>query len=124
MAWELEHDDELQLVQLTMSGKFTDAEIKECASARIAMGKEKGVTRFIIDANGLEPSGLTFAIYDVPSNLYTEHGMERSVRIAVLATESSAAKEMAQFYENVSFNRGWNAKAFEDRESAIEWLLE
>lgn len=120
--WKVEYNDELKIIQTTMSGEFSDADILECASERIALGKEKGVTKFIIDAIDMQLSGSTLAIYDVPAYIYPRNRMPRITRIAVLSSDSSSSKPIVQFFENVSINRGWNAKIFNDHESAIEWL--
>ena len=122
MPWKVEYLDDLDIVQLTISGDFSDQDVKAAAPARIAMGRDKGTTRFIIDAVEMELTGSTFAIYDVPANVYVEEGMERTARIAVLTANSSSSKEIVQFYENASVNRGWNVSAFMDREEAIAWL--
>ena len=122
MVWKVEYIAELEIVELTMSGTFTDDDIKDAASARIAAGKENGATRFIIDAIDMQLTGSTFSIYDVPAKLYSETKMERTSRIAVLTTATSASREIVEFYENVSVNRGWNARAFDDRDTAITWL--
>jgi chorismate mutase len=122
VPWKVEYLDDLDIVQLTISGDFSDQDVKAAAPARIAMGRDKGTTRFIIDAVEMELTGSTFAIYDVPANVYVEEGMERTARIAVLTANSSSSKEIVQFYENASVNRGWNVSAFMDREEAIAWL--
>jgi hypothetical protein len=122
VPWKGEYLDDLDIVQLTISGDFSDQDVKAAAPARIAMGRDKGTTRFIIDAVEMELTGSTFAIYDVPANVYVEEGMERTARIAVLTANSSSSKEIVQFYENASVNRGWNVSAFMDREEAIAWL--
>jgi len=124
MTWTVTYNDELNIVELTISGEFSDEDIKAAAPARIAMGKEHGVTRFIIDAIDMELTGTTFSIYDVPAKTYPEEGMGRTTRIAVLTSASSAASEIAQFFENVSVNRGWNVRAFHERKEAIAWLQE
>lgn len=123
MTWTVTYIDELEIVELNISGEFTDEDVRAAAPARIAMGKERGVTKFIIDAIDMELTGTTFSIYDVPARVYPENSMERTTRIAVLTTKaSSASREIVQFYENVSVNRGWNVKAFHDRDDAIKWL--
>ncbi|MDH3430516.1 MAG: STAS/SEC14 domain-containing protein [Gammaproteobacteria bacterium] len=122
MAWTVNYIDELEVVELTISGEFTDEDIKAAAYARIAMGKEHGVTHFIIDAVEMDLTGTTFSIYDVPARIYSEENMQRKSRIAVITSPDSASRNIAEFFENVSVNRGWNAKVFVERKDAIEWL--
>lgn len=123
MTWTIEYQDNLQVVVLTYSGNISGAEIKAAATARIAMGKEKGVSKFLVDTRNIETDeSSTFDIYDLPSKVYPEQKVEHSDHIAVVIPESHAARRMVQFYEDVSVNRGWRVKTFEDHDDALEWL--
>jgi hypothetical protein len=123
MTWKISYSDDLQAVVLTYSGIITGSDIKDAAKARINLGKEKGVTKFLIDTREiLVDDSSTFDIYDIPSRVYQEQKVEHSVRIAVVLPESHEARRMVEFYENVSVNRGWKVKTFDDRDNAIEWL--
>ena len=124
MTWAIEYDDDLQIVVLTYSGKTTGEDIKEAAAARIAMGKEKGVNKFLIDAGKVETeASATLSIYEVPEDLYLRQEANRKSRIAVIRPESSVSREMVEFYETACLNLGWLVKVFQDRDNAVEWLL-
>jgi hypothetical protein len=123
MAWTVEYNDVLQIVELTYSGRTTGEEIKEAAASRMSMGKQKGVTKFLIDTRKVEADGsATLDIYDVPDKMYPKEHVQYTNRIAILEPESSTSREMVKFYENACVNRGWLVKTFQDRESAVKWL--
>ena len=50
MAWEVEYLKELDIVQQTWSGRTVGADFKRAATARVALGKDKGTSKFLIDA--------------------------------------------------------------------------
>lgn len=123
MVWKVEYDDKLQIVVLTYSGKTKGEDIKEAAAARIAMGKEKGVTNYLIDTRKIATEGSsTFDIFTLPSKMYPDKRVESRSRIAVIIPELPTEREMVQFYEDVCFNRGWMVKTFQDHDSALKWL--
>ena len=125
MTWTLEHNDDLKIVVLTYKGKVTGADIKEAATARIQMGNQKNITRFLIDTQEVESNeSATMDIYELPSDIYQEKQCEYESHIAVVEPKSSKSKAMVRFFENVCVNRGWLVKTFQDCSSAVKWLQE
>lgn len=123
MTWNLEYRDDLRIVVLTYSGKVSGAEIKEAAAARIDLGKQKGVTRFLIDTKEVEADeSATLSIYEIPAKIYPEKNVERTSHIAILGPESSLSKKMVTFFVTACVNRGWLVSTFQDYQNAIEWL--
>ena len=123
MTWNLEYRDDLEIVVLTYSGKVCGTDIKEAASARIDMGKQKGITRFLIDTREIEvDESATMSIYELPTSIYPDEENGRISRIAIIGPKSSESKTMVRFFENACVNRGWLVNTFQDYESAIEWL--
>jgi len=123
MKWNLEYRDDIQIIVLTYFGEVTAADIKEAAVARIDLGKQKGVARFLIDTRKVEADEFaTTGIYDIPASVYPEKQVERTGRIAILSPESSVSKKMVKFFENCCTNRGFLVQTFQDYKSAIEWL--
>ena len=123
MKWKTEYNDELQIVELTYEGNITGKDIKEAAVARIAMGRQKGVTRYLIDTRKVQTdSSATIDIYDVPTRIYPDECVSHTSHIAVIKPELPETSDMVSFYVNACMNRGWLVKTFEDRDSAIKWL--
>jgi len=125
MPWSLQHIENLQIVELTISGHVSGDELKEAAAARIALGKERGVHKYIINARHIDaPESATPEVYDIPTRMYAEKKLSRASQIAVIAPLSSESMWVTGFYEDICVNRGWRVHTFLDRDLAIDWLQE
>lgn len=125
MAWTVEYSDKFGIVILTYTGRVTGRDIQEAAAARIDLGKQKGVTKFLIDTKCVEADeSATFDIYDIPNKLYNEKAVLHESNLAIIKPDSEESMEMVRFFETTCLNRGWTARIFKDRESAISWLEE
>lgn len=123
MPWNLEYSERLQIVELTINGRVTGNELKEAAAARIALGLELGVGKYIINARHIDaPESTTPAVYEIPTRTYPEKNLPRDSQIAVIAPISREAMWITGFYEDICVNRGWRVRTFLDRDRAIEWL--
>jgi len=124
MVWKVAHHDDLQIVELTISGSVTGRELLEAAASRIDLGRETGITNFLIDGTELTPSrSITLEILEIPEKTYFEEGMERTSRIAAVVPRKPESHWIAECYENASVNRGWHVQWFLNRHDAIGWLL-
>ena len=95
----------------------------EAASARIAAGKEKNTTDFMIDAEQMIVSrSATMDLFKIPTQVYQDNEAERSSRIAVIKPIDPDSQWIAKFYDDLCTTRGWTAKIFTDREAALNWL--
>lgn len=122
MAYTLEYNRTLGIVELVFSGSHTQAESRESAAKAIALGKEHGDAHALVDATETELSVSILDLLDLPDRHYVEHDMSRRIKVAVLPPKNPGAKEDAWFFENTCRNRGWQVSLFANREDAIEWL--
>ncbi len=123
MGWQADFINDLHIVELTLAGELTGEELQASAAARIALGDEKGVTDFIINARDLvAPRDATLAVYEIPARLYPEKNMPRDARIAVVIPTDPESSWIVQFYEDLCVNRGWRVFMAPHRESALGWL--
>lgn len=123
MTWTLEYSDELDIVVLTYKGKTTGFDLKEASTARIALGREKGVSKYLIDTTEVEvSSSATSDVLDLPDKVYSDKQVDYSSRIAIIEPKSAESRKMVKFYEDACVNRGWLVKMFKDRPSALGWL--
>ena len=124
MSWKVEYDEALGIVVDTYVGKSSGKDFKDVAKKRIALGREKGVEKTLIDALRMETdSSTTFDVYDIVEHMYNEEGRRANWKIAITTPVSSAAREQVCFYVNVCKNRGWIIEEFTKRNEALEWLL-
>ncbi len=123
MPWNAKHNETLQLIEVVYTGLTTARDLQEATSKCIAMGKEKGINRFLVDSEGLELSASFVDVFELCDKKYTAEKADRLSRIAVVLPRSTEAQEVARFYETVCRNRGWMANVVSTRQEAIDWLL-
>ena len=125
MTWTVEYDGTRQIIIDTCVGPCSGQDIRDIATKRIALAKEVGSTRTLLDISKAVASSSTISdIYDIVDELYSREGSRVKWKIAIARPESPAAREQASFYVMVCQNRGWRVKDFTERKEAIEWLLQ
>ena len=125
MSWTVDYDEALGIVVDTYVGRSSGKDFKAVAKKRIALGREKGTTKTLIDASRLEVEPLiSFDVYDIVTHMYSEEGSRSSWKIAITTPESPAAREQVRFYVIACKNRGWKIEEFAERKDALKWLLE
>ena len=122
MPWTVSHDPTLQIIELVLSGQVTADELHESTSQCIALGRERGTSRFLISTADMKLGASLIDIYTLPSEQYIEEEADRFGRVAVVPSDSPEVREAARFYETVCINRGWMVQVFEDRGEAVAWL--
>ena len=124
MPYSVKHDPLLGIVEATFTGLIAGADLRKATTECIALQKQTGARRFLIDLNGWELGASTLDIYDLPDKQYGEEDLDIHSRIAVILPTTGKTREAALFYEAACRNRGWHTKVLPDRQSAIEWLKE
>ncbi len=123
MVWQLDLDNDAQIVVLTFNGLVTGPELQAAAKARIEFGKQNNVDRYIIDAaEMIAPKSTIIDVLDIPNEVYEAKQMARSSLIAVIRPRNPASAWIAEFYENASVLRGWRVRTVDDYEAAAHWL--
>jgi len=122
MPWELDYNEGLGLIELKLIGVVSGPALRDATTEGIALAKQLGAARAIIDATLQEQTGSVTDLYDLPRQ-YDEEGLDRRVCIALLLPVDHNLHEIADFFETVCVNRGWNVSNFDSREPALEWLL-
>ena len=122
MAWTHEYNSTLRLVEVVFTGDTTGRDLHEATTKAISLSKERGITRFLVDAAELKLSAPLIDIIDLPDKQYVEEGLDRRSRVALITPISPRGKEAAQFYETVCYNRGWQVQLFTTRDEAMAWL--
>jgi hypothetical protein len=123
MVWQVNLDEDLQVIVLSFSGLVTGPELVEAAAARIQLGQEHGIDKYIIDAaEMIAPKSTIMDVLDIPKEVYFEKEMQRTSLIAVVRPGNPASAWIAEFYENASILRGWRVRTFDDSQAAQQWL--
>ncbi|MHC4624374.1 MAG: hypothetical protein ACYS4W_10795 [Planctomycetota bacterium] len=92
--------------------------VKEYAKEIIGTASKHNCKRFLNDMREAQLDLSTIEIYEIPGFLDAA-GLDRTSKRALVV---SRQPEDYRFFENVSINRGYNVKVFEDMDEAMNWL--
>ena len=112
------------IVELTFTGPISGTDMHAASSETIALQKRTGLTLFLVDAGSWTLTAATADIYKLPAETYGRENVDPRTRIAIVTPRDASARQGALFYEDACRNRGWNARVFDDRAAAVEWLLQ
>ena len=121
MEWTITLNEENQYVEVVTRGVADrDGSIDMAKATSIAMSKNRIKNALIDHGNINSVSGGIVEIYDRPKEL-KEIGTIEGIMVAEVVKPEH--KEFFNFLETVCVNRGYSFSIFEDRKSALEWLL-
>ena len=121
MEWTVSFLPDEQIVVIQTHGVADEAGSLEMAKSIARTMSEYNAERCLIDHSGIHSvSGAVIKIYYRPQEL-REVGIPSKVRIAEVVLP--AHKAHFDFFETVCRNRGFDFRIFNERESAIQWLV-
>jgi hypothetical protein len=120
--WTVACNSTLSIIEIVHTGLTTGQDLREAASEAISLSKEKGITRFLIDALDVELSASITDVFHLPAVQFEAEKVDRLSRIALVLPKLPKGKEAADFWETACINRGWLARTFAKSAEAIEWL--
>jgi hypothetical protein len=123
MTQILGYKSKLRIIELVYTGNTTGLDLRESTSKAIALDKEKGSLKFLVDATEIELTASIFDLYDLPARHYHEENLDRQSHVAVILPKRPKEQKDAQFYETACVNRGWFVKLVSNREEGIDWLM-
>jgi hypothetical protein len=121
MEWTMSFLPDQQTVVIQTQGVADETDSLEMArSIAKTMGQYQAM-RCLIDHSAISSvSGTTVGIYDRPQSL-REIGIPAKIKIAEVVLPDH--QEHFSFLETVCRNRGFSFRIFDDRQSAIQWLM-
>jgi len=123
MSWQVKFDDEHRVIFLYYGADISKKDIRESIVAVVEIIRDKDVRKILTDfTECLSLSLSTFDIYQLPTE-YKTAGLNVSVTEAIVAPQDPKILNDIKFYETVFLNRGVRVQIFEDREKALEWLI-
>lgn len=123
MTWRIEFDAEHGIVETLYSGWMSPSELKDAVEATLSVAREHAAMRYLSDCAGLQGGHSVFDLYGIVDFLES-CGFSRLSKEAVIFPQLEHAAREVEFWETSSKNRGFNVRLFNDRDSAIAWLLE
>jgi hypothetical protein len=122
MPWNVTFNAAHGTVELLLNGIVTPKDLEESAAVACAQAGEKGVMHFLIDLCQVTEFTSLAQLYELPAKRYSQMGVDRLARAAVVPAQDVESRKAAQFYEDACRNRGWNVRLFIERQRALEWL--
>ena len=122
MSWEVNHIESSGIVELKLVEVVTGDALREATGEAIRVAGQHDLHRGLIDASEQIRTGSMVDLVELPQQ-YADQGLSRDVRIALVMPKAKELHEVADFYETVCVNRGWQVQTFPSRDEAIAWLL-
>jgi hypothetical protein len=122
MTWRIEFDEHRKVIFLTFQAEVSKEDVRDSSAAVIATMHDHDTRKVLTDLAEVESLAVsTMGIYHLPKS-YMQMGLNLPFTEAIVVPKSSKIRKDAEFYETVCVNRGVNARIFEDRDQALEWL--
>lgn len=121
MKWTITLNEENQYAEIVTSGIADRDGSREMAKEISMILSKAKIKKVLIDHRNISAvSGKILEVYHRPSELI-EVGTPRDVHVAEVVKEDH--KAFFSFLETVCVNSGFIFSTFEDKQSALEWLL-
>ena len=121
MSWTVTHIEALGIVEVKLSGVVTGDGLRESTTEGIKIAGKFRLKRGLIDASEQTRTGSMADLIEIPQQ-YSDQGLSRKTFIALVLPVKEELHGIADFYETVCVNRGWQVQTFTARDRAIGWL--
>jgi hypothetical protein len=122
MSYDLHIVRPADFVRLDAHGRINLEESRRMLASVARECAQRGVPCTLIDARDVEPGVLSLNDLYLLAREFRELGFEKKHRLAILHRYSSS--ERAEFFAMCASDGGWDVRAFENFEEAIDWLNE
>ena len=122
MPWHAGAHPELPIVEPTLSGTLTPADLSDVVAGTLALAGSRGRTRFLADCVGLEGGCSSIDLY-FAAGVVAATDNAPALKEAIILPGFAPSAEQARFWETACKNRGIAVRVFDGRESALAWLL-
>ncbi len=122
MTWTYGHNPDLAFVDVAFIGSTTARDLQECTSKMIAIEKDQGINRFLVDTREMALDASLLDVHQLPAEQYVVEQADRHGKLALILSTSRFEHQAGTFYRDACQNRGWIVEAFLDRQAAINWL--
>lgn len=114
------------VIEVVVTGLVDEASALTACEDAAAAARRGGLSTVLLDVSAValsqleSSSTMTLSIYKVHTAMASIFAPE--TRVAVVATPGSRPREVTEFAETVSANRGLELRFFACREAALTWL--
>ena len=113
-------NQDLGLIEVTLTGQLTLAEMKKIRQRVIAFSDDQKVERILVDATGLEKLPAAGSLYEFGASFW-KAGFTKNARLGIVVSDTTSRD--FEFIETVAQNRAFMFRQFSSREAAVQWLL-
>jgi hypothetical protein len=123
MPWSTEYLADLDAVMTVYSGVIPAEALLQAVQATLALGRERGTTRYLADCTALEGGHSIVDLYGL-GQLVESAGVPRDSREALVLPQLDAVARDVEFWETTCRNRGFHVRVFRAIAEARAWLTE
>ncbi len=123
MSWTVTHHASLGVIEMRLVGVVSGDDLRAATTEGIAMVRKHQLNRGLVDATEQQKTGSMVDLIELPQQ-YSSEGLSRDTCIALVIPDNRELHGIAEFYETVCVNRGWQVRTFATRKQALAWLAE
>lgn len=122
MPWRVTFEPSGRYVETTFAGVLTPDDLKAAVMATLHECLSRNAPLLLADCSQLEGGHSIVDLYEMASAVASS-AVVGHLREAVIVPASAVAADSVRFWETAAGNRGLTVQLFQDRDSALAWLL-
>lgn len=122
MPWNVTFHPDTRIIETTFAGLLTPDELKAAVMATLHECHSRDVPLLLADCSQLQGGHSIVDLYEMASAVASS-AVVGNLREAVLVPASAVAADSVRFWETAAGNRGITVQLFQDRASAVAWLI-
>ena len=123
MPWNVFIHPENPIIETQYIGGLSPEELSNAFYQTVALAEQHKATLFIADCSQLTGGHSLFDLYEL-IKVIGASDLRRSFKEALLLSDSPLINEDVKFWETACRNQGLQVKVFQDRQAALDWLLQ
>lgn len=122
MPWSLEYSDTDRILTVKCEGPFTADDLAPMTQAAVDKLREEHSLRVLLDFSAAVAQVTITEMFKLP-DIYTDLRAPRLAHLAMVMPADGYRRDVYQFYEDLSVNRGYFVKLFTSTAAARTWLM-
>jgi hypothetical protein len=125
MPWHVNINNDFPIIETCYSGFLTRIELSDAIQQTLKIAKDKGINLLLSDCSTLKGGHDVFDLYELV-NVIMKMDLHHTLTLmeAIILPDYKESEELVKFWETTCSNRGITVRLFNDRQSALDWLLE
>lgn len=110
-------------IELIYNGSIVNDDLLYSLNKGLELMNESGINLFLADCREMTAAHSILDIF-TKVQMYLDKGISKDIKEAVILPESSETADKIKFYETACLNRGFRVKVFNEKDEALNWLLD